>query len=86
MLKNAAQSGSEDMSNANLPPSPMVSSYAIAMDKPIEERYGEVDFVAHAISVFLGVQTSKGLLKKHLVLILFWDVFWPCLVNFKIVT
>lgn len=72
MLKNVARLSSEGMDNTTLPSSPMVPSHLIARDISFRRKYEKIDFVAHTLSVFEGVQYSKGpFYKKHLVLTLF---------------
>lgn len=83
MLKNIDQLSLEDMGNAALPTSPVVSSCSIAWDIHIGEWCGEANFVAHALNIFEGVSLARGLLQKYLVLILFQCVFRSCLVSFK---
>lgn len=47
------------MGNITLPPS-TVSLYSIASDGLSEDRYGDVDFLARALTVFEGAEFSEG--------------------------
>lgn len=58
-LKNIVQSSSEDVGNELLQP-PVVPSYSILGTDLVKIRYIDTDFLAHALSVFKTVESTKG--------------------------
>lgn len=66
VLKNTIQLILEDMGNFDLSSLVAITSYSTARDRPIGDRYVNGDLIAHAFSVFEGVEASQMFSMKAL--------------------